>query len=557
MATRGRASPVTPAAMSSPPQDVSLSDVLRVCEEIHREFVERQPDRGPVVVPVLLDEIERWDSLLEAVFSAAGGVVIRADICGDGVDPGGTAVPTDLIGAIESMLHDLTDVDPASYTGLHVVQSADNVCVQGPARLSAASRAAQGIRKLLSALFHPDLRSSDLAVLTWDEGSFDAPTSHLVFDLVRRLPELLELQRRATLVLVIGNTDLRPGEHGSLSRGIRYRVTGGDGLQRRGSEPNTRERVREWSRLTPSDTPLAVLMLGAGCSAAAGLPMGNALRDRALSRRVDFEVDQSTVETAAHQVFEQLSDAGRLTPDERADGVDSFARTLTLERLIREEQHEEHRKLSWTLRQFRELHDSVMATLDTRFPATSDPFRSLVTEGRQLVLVTVNFDQVLEKRGQGLIRSFATEAEISSFGSYLEEYRDRGGLVPILKLHGDIGAEETLVANTDETTGGLSRSRLEALRAVREALRPSGPWWYVGYSMRDRDLNPIFAGPDFADGVAERWVLPILDKSVRNFIDEHRLRRWQREGSAYTADERVVTVTAEDFWRLLSDAGPV
>ncbi len=82
----------------------------------------------------------------------------------------------------------------------------------------------------------------------------------------------------------------------------------------------------------------------------------------------------------------------------------------------------------------------------------------------------------------------------------------------------------------------------------------TSPWWYVGYSMRDLDLATTWTNPSFASKMSERWVAPFVDPSVRQFIETYRQARWGQEGNlSYTADERTITLIAEDFFTVLAE----
>src|SRR5205085_176826 len=108
-----------------------------------------------------------------------------------------------------------------------------------------------------------------------------------------------------------------------------------------------------------------------------------------------------------------------------------------------------------------------------------------------------------------------------------------GGPIPVLKLHGTIERPDTIVATVDQTLRGLSPAKTSALQALG-GLRKTLPWVYVGYSMRDLDLESVLALPMFYRNLDERWVSPFTVPTARQFTERHRvygndsLDFWQR-----------------------------
>ncbi len=169
---------------------------------------------------------------------------------------------------------------------------------------------------------------------------------------------------------------------------------------------------------------------------------------------------------------------------------------------------------------------------------------------RRIVLVTVNFDQVLEHDAGDLVRPFITKSEFGKLGGYLKKYAKDGGPVPYIKLHGDVGNVDSIVATIDETEAGLAPERVQAIRTLRR-FRPKAPdihaWIYVGYSMRDVDLNEVFGSSEFATDLVEYWVNPLSDPAISDFIKARRETTWSRKYAQYTVDERTITRPAKSF----------
>ena len=180
----------------------------------------------------------------------------------------------------------------------------------------------------------------------------------------------------------------------------------------------------------------------------------------------------------------------------------------------------------------------------------------IIRSGRKLVICTVNFDELLETAASGACEVFATDDDFERAPDHLMQYlAGSDSKVPLWKLHGTISNLESCVASDDQTLLGLSdhkREALEALISSGDARRPA-PWMYVGASMRDSDLTPIWARPDFAAIVREYWVMPFSVDSVRDFVDLYRAEAWRQQRTR-SFDQRLVTETADTFLKLLAGA---
>ncbi len=85
--------------------------------------------------------------------------------------------------------------------------------------------------------------------------------------------------------------------------------------------------------LRSTDDPL-VLFLGAGSSSSCGIPQGNYVRDRALAMVTGKPIGSSEL---ASEFRRWLETHDRWMVDEEDLSPDAFERTLTLERVLREE----------------------------------------------------------------------------------------------------------------------------------------------------------------------------------------------------------------------------
>jgi hypothetical protein len=169
-------------------------------------------------------------------------------------------------------------------------------------------------------------------------------------------------------------------------------------------------------------------------------------------------------------------------------------------------------------------------------------------------MFTVNFDQLIEAELSTRLRVLATKEELEDSPGVIDEYLGGAGRIPLVKLHGTIEKPESIVADIEATARGLSPGTSQGLRRLLSSDSPIS-WVYIGYSMRDPDLNEVFAVPEFSAGAFEKWVSPFPDQSVRDFVEQHRVARWSG-GSSPSFLERSITETADRFLRRLNEAWP-
>lgn len=515
---------------------------------------------GPVasaaVLPVVLAERARWTPLISAAFEQAGAPVVDATACGGGVPSGDVnADAPELAAEVTALLDRYNASEPGA--DLRLVLTGGTARIDGALEYDSVNRGQQAVREIAAAICHEDLRAADTAALITAEDALDARHVGEVWRLLMDLPRLLALRQGAQIALFAGDasTDLS-GPHFTGPVSARY-ILDRRGLRTRRPWAHNRAAVAELAPHSQADMPLVVMFLGAGASTSAGLPLGNKLRDTALEHLTGEPVSPDTAVEVAERWFDELAGLDQLSPGEHAAGRRAFAEGLTLERVLAVEQYREGSENCHTLREFRRDHALVRNALAAQAAAgafADDPLVRLLAARRRLVLVTVNFDQVVEIKAGADVRPFVTDDDFAALPGYLDEYAANGGPVPLIKMHGDIDVPTSIVANLDQTQAGLSLARSNALTALVERVRQQEvrPWWYVGYSMRDRDLENVWTGGAFADSMTERWVSPTVDPSVRDFIDRQRRPRWTGAArAAYTADERTITTTAADFYALL------
>lgn len=294
-----------------------------------------------------------------------------------------------------------------------------------------------------------------------------------------------------------------------------------------------------------------VLFLAAGFSASMGMPLGNAMRDFALRQLLPDEAGLPDDELA-RGFYALVGDQVELLEFEENRDLSDLARGLTFERVLREELRAF--QPSPTLAELERLEENA---LNARPRGAVRHLRSMLGSTRKLVLVTVNYDRLIESGQEDEVEVFSDGESFSHCVDYLDEYLSDGAdatKIPLLKLHGSFGAaQETLIASIEQTLTGLTTDKAESLD---RACRPSGdarvPFVYVGSSMRDLDIGPHLAQTRFARQLDERWVLPLPTESVTQFVQRSRLRPWREAGTSDSLEQRVITWTADEFLRLLA-----
>lgn len=527
-------------------------DILIWLADVLAEHDMSMKRRDPLLLASSLAERERWMPLVQEVFKAADGVLIDAVECGDGTECGDIEnEAARLVAHIRELLDGYNGADPGASLSLRVEDG--RAWIEGSTPLDSVNAAQRAFREVVTAFCDVRLRTSELVALAYAEDALDDKRVAVVWESLMGITDFLEREQTPTTLCVIaGDSKVRPDIHCSGERSLRYRIDNSK-LQIRHAYANSAAPVRDLGRQSAEALPLIVLFLGAGASVADGLPTGDALRDKALSSLMRTHVDRTTFEEVASKWYELLESRGKLEEHERGAGVKEFVRTLTLERVLEYEQDVEGTSNCTTLREFATGHDARFAELSKQREdgeLVHDPMARLCATRGRIVMVTVNFDRFIEARGGPNVRAYFTPEQLDRFPKDLAEYAANGGPIPLLKLHGSIEEPDTLVATIGETNAGLSASRQRAIQALVAAVNSQDVkhWWYLGYSMRDRDLENIWKGAEFA-AFNEHWVTPFLDPNVDEFIKKHRMYQWSGRGYSrrYDAQERLVSLTSNDF----------
>lgn len=531
--------------------------VLKWLQAVLREHHRTADPKTPLVLPTALVERHRWMNLVEEVFKSAEGVVVDALDSRGECDCGDIeADAPDLVAHVRKFLDSYNALDATA--NLALVIGGGKAVVEGDA-FDSVNAAQRAVREVAAAMCDARLRDADLAALIYAEESMSQEVLALVWRTVTSMLDKIPTDAApTTLCVVAGDSQASPDVNCSGQNSLRFSVD--DQLSERHAYETELKVIADMGRHERDDMPLVVLFLGAGSSVADGLPTGDKLRDQALKRLTGKDVDRNTFREVAGEWYGELEAGGHLLPFETGAGAqDRFIEALTLERVIEQEQRVEGRTFTTTLRAFATRHNERFEELEglrRGGKLAKDPIVRLCSRRERLVIVTVNFDRFVEARAGDDVEVFAEPEELGTFPDALSRYIEKGGRVPLLKLHGTIDKPDTLVATIGETNSGLNIQRQAAIQALvdRMSEAPLKPWWYVGYSMRDQDLLNIWTKPELST-MNEHWVDPYLNPHVFNFVGKHRLQNWGlvQYSAKWTAANRLVSLTASDFLTELAE----
>ena len=386
-----------------------------------------------------------------------------------------------------------------------------------------------------------DEAESQAAIVAYKVSGVDLDFRSAIWELFTQYLMNLPSQTLRTLFVVV-ESEIDVTAHCQPNTGFRLAVEGEHLLFRHGPDdlPAVARRISD-------ENQAVVVFLAAGFSASSGFPLGNRMRDSAIARLLNLDVSRYGSAALAQKFYEWVSSRnGWLTPREIALGPEGFIQQLTLEQVIRAEQRHFGGSLP-TLTEFKDLHDQLVPNAG---PAVRGLCRYLGERVGRVVLVTVNFDTLVESHAEAPLKVFADDAEFESAADYVTQYlAGEVSTVPYLKVHGTIDRPESCVVSAEQTDTGVGNGKLAALRALLDA-GSRRLWIYVGSSMRDQDLLRVLGSEDFARGLDERWVVPYLTEDIRRF-GESRDAFWAGSGHP-TMEDRLVTETADAFFAALA-----
>lgn len=500
---------------------------LEVLSAALREAEQALTTDGLEVIPVVLtdslDDGAPDRLLLDAVVRHRNGVVLDAAAG----PPRTVAGQSDVLSAaVRASLRVRTD------TGLQPLEvrvEADEIRLN-PADAVVTGHAESGVAELVglaTALFDRRIVGRQLAVLLYRETLLDPAAAEAAWSFVTTQLATVPIETLRALIVVVQASRIVSARHCGAGETMRYGIRDDRPVERH-SWHSDQAKIRAISRV---DDPL-VLFLGAGFSASSHLPMGDELRDETLRSMFG----DATYLQLADRFHQHLGSNRQLADGEQERG--EFIRTLTLERVL-----EEQLRLTGTSPTLDRLRAESEEAL-RRAPSLSvQHLRRIASAGRKLVLVTVNFDRLIEAGGG--LEVFVTREDFGRFPSYLDEYMTRDGMnVPLLKLHGTIEAPDSIIATVGQVAAGLMPERREALLALA---RRNPRWIYVGYSMRDPDVTAVLASEEFQEGVQEHWVGPLPGMYASEFVASRRRARPDFM-------ERSITQSSDSFLTLLGEA---
>lgn len=406
----------------------------------------------------------------------------------------------------------------------------------GSTDVSVASDGEQEVIGLARSLLDERWSRHELGVLTYSERNMDKPSVRASWHAVTAAlaGPAVRLGTLRTLLVVVRVPRVYYDIHLAGEPSAHF-VLDGDRLVARSTE--TRVRVQA-TKLARHDGAV-VFHLGAGFSSSSNLPLGDELRDDALRRRYDVG-SEATIRSLAIRLYREGQREQALTPAEQAAGEEPFADALTLEQVVRLESTL-YSGVPETLQDFAARHDRAIPGHAVRALARVAGYRP------GLVLVTVNFDELIELEAGDRVRRFARDDDIEAFPAYLQRYlAGDETAVPLLKLHGTISEQGSCVVNADQTAGGLPANKRAALRAVAELPASRVPWVYIGASLRDVDIVPALDDDLFRENTEESWVTPLRGASIDDFAQRCRARTW-RSSDRPDLDERTISAHADDF----------
>jgi len=273
----------------------------------------------PAVIPVVYDSLDSDRELLEAAFRHFSAQLFYAD-------PMRTAVPGTPSADLLALVRDVCSKYPLDIV-LEASAGEVRATAADPANLNESHKV---LLSTIALLLSDEVASVPLSVLGFPTTILDSTRLALLWELlVHQAPDQLARDIRTFVPLLHGPVSIR--DHCSGQPSARWIVRRGYAHRRRHDAGALQGQV---TRLVGDLSRPLVLFLGAGASASARLPQGNAVRDQAIQRLLGGGGPASELgERFRTWVIEEH----RLLPEEDAMDKDTFLRLLTLERVLHEE----------------------------------------------------------------------------------------------------------------------------------------------------------------------------------------------------------------------------
>jgi hypothetical protein len=453
----------------------------------------------PRVIPVVHDNFDSDERVVKEAFRRADGHLYILDPS----ERSWEGSPSEGLIAVLKAATEAAGVDLEIAVSNGTVSVGSSVDLQGS---DSNNLLLAGIARLLSA----DLAEFPLVGVAYEAGSLDILREPLLWELlVSQAPSHLPGTIGTFVPIEAGPVDYM--RHCGGEPSVRFAVVGDDARKRSLEAGYMDAKIQ---RSVPDlDHPL-VLFLGAGVSASAHIPVGDAVRDAAIRRLLRTKAAEVAEE---FRVWAREND--RLLADEDGLTAEQFAARLTLERVLREEFKEldERGKGRADSETVLELQTACNAALE-REPPGRKALRSILANHPRVVVVTINFDQQVEDGLTTEHRVYASQEEFAFAAQHVEDRcKGESESVPILKVHGTIDRPETLVADVDDTEMGLPQAVKDSLEAIFADASDPIQWMWIGCSMRDIDVTQWMRAKKSSD-VFDLWIDGLPGKSINQFI---------------------------------------
>jgi hypothetical protein len=372
----------------------------------------------------------------------------------------------------------------------------------------------------------------ELVVFSYPLEGLDRTRAALLWDATLAVATFPPVRLRSFFPIAVGPVDI-DAHCGRVEGSVRFVVRGGQ-LTRRKTDFLIADRI---SQILDRRDRKIVIFAGAGASASARVPQGNHYRDLALQTIV------GTSSSPELRFREWLEENKRWRGGERETPPAQFVQSLTLERVLREEFHRLSGRGRHDSHTVRRMTEDFEAALD-RQPEGRKALRELVALLPHLVVVTVNFDRLIETDLGVPSEVLVTPKDFARGPDLVRSRLGPGsGALPILKIHGSIEDPESLVANVDDTGRGLSTAVTTTLDALVEDDLPR-TWIWLGCSMRDIDVNIWAAAKSGATDLQEWWVDPLPPPTVDSYAS---MRTTEWASVDVDLERRQITATADRF----------
>lgn len=523
----------------------SLFDLAREVVRSH----ERAPTGQITVIPVIVENLDTARPVLRALSSVLEGLLL--DIPATGGYAGMPDLHEPVAGTDDPVRREAvkSTLQTAAGRGITLLDLPDGSV---DARLDDArtgvepSPGDRTIAAIARAVLYRDLDHYEFAIISYQSGALDLAFRRAAWHLmVEQFGSMPSVVLRTLVVVVEARIDI--DLHCQSGKGFRFAIEN-ERLVRRQGRDNLLSAV---SQIVSHTEPM-VFFLGAGFSASSRMPIGNAVRDRAIRRLLGISDEESVAsDDLAVRFHDWVAEKpGWLSPSEDALPRDEFAEGLTLERVLDAESRL-YPQLP-TLAEFKTHHDQVVGSPG---PAVLGLASILQKRSRRVIVVEVNFDLLVETHAGVGTKVFSSAADFSTAPEYVTRYmRGEEHDVPILKIHGTIDIFDTCVVTREQTELGVGAEKLDALRALLGQEERPRLWVYVGASMRDHDLLRVLTDEEFGKGLDERWVVPYVVESVEKYA-ESRSVFWAQLGLR-SMEDRVVTETSDAFFTALASEWP-